>query len=87
MSKKVYSIEIIPAIYIGKREDGNVLLRCLQGEETVDRAFQPELFDEIENLKYILLSVMTGGNFIGLNIYDGTEFENLYHEKWDVLLK
>jgi len=87
MSKKVYSIEIIPAIYIGKREDGNVLLRCLQGEETVDRAFQPELFDEIENLKYILLGVMTGGNVIGLNICDGTEFENLYHEKWDVLLK
>jgi len=87
MSEKVYSIEIIPAIYIGIREDENVLLRCLQGDKTVDRAFQPELLDGIENPKYILLGVMTGGNVMGLNVCDGTEFENLYHEKWDVLLK
>jgi len=87
MVKKIDSIEIIPAIYIGKREDGNVLLRCLQGEETVDRAFQPILFVGIENPKYILLGIMCGGNVMGLNVCDGSEFENLYHEKWDVLLK
>ena len=87
MTEKIENIEIIPAIYIGEREDGNVLLRCLQGEETVDRAFQPSLFDGIENPKYILLGIMTGGNVIGLNICDGTEFEDLYHEKWSVLLK
>lgn len=85
--KSSLKIDIIPAIYIGKREDGNVLLRCLQGDETVVRAFQPSMFDGFKNPKYILLGVMTGGNVIGLNVCDGSEFENLYHEKWSELLK
>lgn len=90
MSKKeksVYSIDIIPAIFVGKREDGNVILKCLQGEETVTRAFQPSLFDGFENLKYILLGIMTGGNVMGLNVCDGREFEDLYEKHWNVLLK
>lgn len=87
MTEKFEQIVIIPAIYIGKREDGNVLLKCLQGEDTANRAFEPILFKNIENPKYILLGVMTGGNMMGLNVCDGSEFENLFHEKWDVLLK
>ena len=80
-------ITIIPAIFEGYREDGNVLLRCLQDEEYVIRAFQPFLFEKIKNPKYILLGIMTGRNTMGLNVCDGSEWENLYHEKWNVLLK
>jgi hypothetical protein len=87
MTEKILKIDIIPAIFVGYREDGNVLLKCLQGEDTVDRAFEPILFKDIENPKYILLGVMTGGNMMGLNVCDGSEFEDLYHEKWNVLLK
>jgi len=87
MIEKVMEIVIIPAIYVGEREDGNVILKCLQGDTTVDRAFEPILFKDFKDPKYILLGVMTGGNVMGLNVCDGSEFENLYHEKWDVLLK
>lgn len=87
MEETIERIDIIPAVFIKYRDDGNVLLKCLQGEETVDRAFEPRLFKYIQNPKYILLGVMTGGNMMKLTVCDGSEWENLYHEKWDVLLK
>ena len=85
--KKIEKINIIPAIFVKYREDGNVLLKCLQGNKTVDRAFEPRMFKEMKDLKYLLLSVMTGENMMKLTICDGKEFEKLYHEKWNVLLK
>lgn len=85
--KNKISITIVPAIFEEYREDGNVLLRCLQDDEYVIRAFEPHLIENIKNPKYILLGVMTGKNMIGLNVCDGTEFEKYYHEKWNVLLK
>ena len=87
MEEKVEKIDIVPAVFVKYREDGNVLLRCLQGEETVDRAFEPRLFKGMQNMKYLLLGIKTGMNTMTLTIGDGTEFENLYHEKWNVLLK
>jgi len=87
MEQKINAIDIIPAVFVKYREDGNVLLKCLQGEETVDRAFEPNLFKNIEDLKYLFLGIITGTGYMQLNICDGNEFENLFHEKWDVLLK
>jgi hypothetical protein len=87
MEERVDRIDIVPAVFVKYREDGNVVLRCLQGEETVNRAFEPRLFKGIKNPKYLFLGVMTGGNMIRLTIADGNKFEKLYHEKWDVLLK
>ena len=87
MEETIERIDIIPAIFVKYREDGNVLLKCLQDEEYVIRAFEPRMFKKIENPKYLLLGVMTGGNMMRLTIADGSEFENLYHEKWNVLLK
>ena len=87
MEERIDKIDIIPAIFVKYREDGNVLLRCLQGEGTVDRAFEPRMFKKMEDVKFFLLGVATGGNTMTLTIGDGTEFENLYHEKWSVLLK
>ena len=81
------SINIIPAIFLKYREDGNALLRCLQGEGTVDRAFEPRLLEGFENPKYLLLGIMTGKNMMKLTICDGSDYENLFHEKWNVLLK
>jgi len=87
MEETVDEIHIIPAVFVEYREDGNVLLRCLQGDDTVDRAFEPKMFKGMGDLKYLLLGVMTGGNMMRLTIADGSEYENLYHEKWNVLLK
>ena len=87
MDKTIDKIDIVPAVFVKYREDGNVLLRCLQGEGTVDRAFEPRMFKKMKDIKFFLLGVMTGGNTMTLTIGDGTEFENLYHEKWSVLLK
>ena len=87
MEELVEKIDIVPAIFVKYREDGNILLRCLQGEGTVDRAFEPRMFKNIENPKYLLLGIKTGLNTMTLTIADGKEFEDLYHEKWSVLLK
>ena len=87
MEERVDKIDIVPAVFVKYREDGNILLRCLQGEDTVDRAFEPHMFKGMEDVKFFLLGIKTGGNTMTLTIGDGSEFENLYHEKWDVLLK
>jgi hypothetical protein len=87
MEETIEEINIVPTIFLKYREDGNVLLRCLQGEETVDRAFEPRIFKDFVNPKYLLLGIMTGNNIIKLTVCDGSEFENLYHEKWNILLK
>ena len=87
MTEEIERIDIVPAIYISEREDGNVLLKCLQGENTVNRAFEPKMFKNMKDVKFFLLGVETGGNMMKLTITDGTEWENLYHEKWNVLLK
>ena len=87
MEEKIERIDIVPAIFVKYREDGNVLLRCLQGEDTVDRAFEPRMFKKMKDVKFFLVGIQTGGNMMKLTIADGSEFENLYHEKWDVLLK
>ena len=87
MKEEIKEIVIVPAIFLKYREDGNVLLRCLQGEGTVDRAFEPRMFKDFDDLKYVLIGVMTGGNMMRISISDANEFENLFHEKWSVLLK
>jgi len=87
MEQEINKIDIVPAVFVKYRDDGNVLLRCLQGKDTVDRAFEPNMFKEIPEPKYLLLGITTGVNYMQLIICDGSEFENLFHEKWDVLLK
>ena len=87
MDETVNEIHIVPAIFVGLRADGNVLLKCLQGEETVNRAFEPRLFKNMTNPKYLLLGIKTGMNTMTLNICDGSEFKDIFHEKWSVLLK
>ena len=87
MTEEIKRIDIVPAVFVKYRDDGNVLLRCLQGEDTVDRAFEPRLFKNMGELKYLLLGIMTGVGMMRLTVCDGTEWENLYHEKLSVLLK
>jgi len=87
MKQEIHKIDIIPAVFVKYREDGNVLLKCLQGEETVLRAFEPIMVEKIENPKYLLLGIITGTGYMQLNVCDGSEFEKYYHEKWNVLLK
>jgi len=85
MEKELHNIYIIPAVFVRYREDGNVILRCLQGKETVDRAFEPNLIKGIENPKYLLLGIMAGVGYMQLNVCDGEEFVNLFIKKWNVL--
>lgn len=84
--QEIHAIDIIPAVFVRYREDGNVVLKCLQGEETVDRAFEPHLFKNIPELKYLFLGIITGVGYMQLNICDGNEFEDLYKKHWKELL-
>ena len=87
MEEVIKRIDIIPAVFLRYREDGNVLLRCLQGEDTVDRVFEPRLFKDMGELRHILLGIMTGKNMMRLTVCDGNEWEDLYIEKWSALYK
>lgn len=87
MKEEIKSIDIIPAIFLKYREDGNVLLKCLQGEETVNRAFEPNLTKGIENPKYLLIGITTGVNMMSIKLTDASEYEKLFKEKWNILLK
>lgn len=86
MDESVNEIHIIPAVFVGLRADGNVLLKCLQGEETVQRAFEPRMFKGMTDPKYLLLGIKTGTNTATLNICDGSDFEDIFHNKWKILL-
>lgn len=87
MEEEIKSIDIIPAIFLNYREDGNVLIKCLQGDETVDRAFEPHLVKGIENPKYLLIGITTGVNMMSIKLTDANEYEKLFKEKWNKLLK
>ena len=87
MKEEIKSIDIIPAIFLNYREDGNVLLKCLQGDETVDRAFEPNLVKGIENPKYLLIGITTGVNMMSIKLTDGSDYEKLFIDKWNKLLK
>ena len=86
MEQELHNIYIIPAVFVRYREDGNIILKCLQGKETVDRAFEPNLIKGIENPKYLLLGIMAGVGYMELNVCDGNEFKNLFKTKWRTLL-
>jgi len=86
--KELLEVYIIPAVFVGYREDGNVKLECLEnGENTVVRAFEPNLINGVVNPKYLLLGITTGVNHMQLTLCDASEFEDLFKEKWSVLLK
>lgn len=87
MNEEIKSIDIIPAIFLKYREDGNVVLKCLQGDETVDRAFEPNLVKGIENPKYLLIGITTGVNMMSIKLTDGSDYEKLFIDKWNKLLK
>jgi len=87
MKQEINRIDIVPAMFVGYREDNNILLKCLQGEETVNRAFEPNLFENINDPKYLLLGIITGTGYMQLNICEASEYEDLFHKHWKVLLK
>jgi len=87
MENEIIKIDIVPAIFIKYRENGDVVLRCIQGDTTVDRAFESTYFKKIQNLKYILLGISTGINYMKLKIIDGADYEELFLEKWEILTK
>ena len=87
MIEKINRIDIIPAIFLKYREDGNALIKCLQGNETINRAFEPHMIKKISNPKHILIGVMSGDNMMKITITDGNEYKELFNKKWNVLLK
>ena len=85
MEEKIEKIYIVPARLIKYRDDGNVVLRCLQGETTVDRAFEPKMLKGIKSPDLLFVWVETGGNVMKASISDASEYEDLFHKKWDIL--
>jgi hypothetical protein len=86
MEEEIKEIHIIPAIFLNYREDGNILIKCLQGNETVNRAFEPNLVRGLENPKYLFIGLLTGKNMMQISIKDGSNYEEMFKEKWDKLL-
>lgn len=88
VEKTIHEIEIIPAKFLRKTDDGKYVLRCL-----VDiNYYEDRMFDElslmgIKNPNYILIGIIIGKGFMQVNFIDANEFENTFNKKWKTLNK
>jgi len=87
MEEKIEKIYIIPALFLKYRDDGNALLKCLQGDTIVDRAFEPKILKKIKSPSLLFICVETGNNVMKISIANASEYEKLFHKKWSVLFK
>jgi len=86
MEKELHKIHIIPARFIEKRDD-KYLIRCLIGDNFEDRLFDHFALEGMKNPNLLFIGVMTGVGFSQINFCQADEFENLFKEKWKILLK
>jgi len=82
-NEKIHEIQIIPAKFLRKTEDGKYVLRCL-----VDiNYFEDRIFDEyslmnINNPNYILIGIIIGEGFMQINFADANKYKHTFKLKW-----
>jgi len=86
MEQKLHKIDIIPAIFVEKRED-KYLVKCLIGESTELRLFDSFALEGMQNPKYLLIGIMTGVGFSQISFRQADEFEKYFKTKWKILTK
>jgi hypothetical protein len=90
MNSDLHKIDIFPAIFSNKVDNGRIRLKCLHGyKKTIieERIFDEIMIEGIENPKYLLVGVMTGVGFMQINVCDGSQFEKYFKTKWKSLMK
>ena len=87
MKKELLKITLIPAKFVEYREDGNLLIDCYLDDTLIQRrAFEPKLFTDFKKLNLMFIGLMTGNGFMGINVCEANEHEEMFKEKWNKLL-
>lgn len=87
MSDNIHNIRIIPAKFAANSDDNCRILDCYIDGSVRQQKFEREMIDHIENPTYLFIGLMSGEGFMQATFTDAKEFEDLFIEKWNVLIK
>ena len=88
MNDEIHEINMFPAKFLRKTDDGKYMLRCLVDTNYCeDRIFDEFSLAGIINPNYILIGLINGSGFTQINFTDANEFENVFKKKWNILNK
>jgi hypothetical protein len=91
--KNIDCINIIPARFLEKRDDGKYLIRVLLNDENnesnniQDRIFDNYSLNGMINPDYIFISIVTGENILRVDFFDANKFKKIFDKKWKTLTK
>jgi hypothetical protein len=88
MESRINTINILPARFLNKQEDGKYLIRVLFNNDTIeDRIFDNYSLTGMTNPDYLFISIITGLNSIRIDFFDMNDFKRIFHRKWKTLIK
>jgi len=87
MVEKINSVNIIPARFLEKSEDGRCLIRVLNDDAIEERYFENHFLEKIINPDYIFISIITGDNILRVDFFDAKKYKKLFKDKWNNLTK
>jgi len=88
MESKIDTINILPARFLNKQEDGKYLIRVLFDNDVMeDRIFDNYSLNGMVNPDYLFISIMTGVNLIRVDFFNANEFKKIFDKKWKTLIK
>jgi hypothetical protein len=85
----LHKIDIIPALFVKKREDGKYIVRCLLGiggNTIQQRVFDAYALEDMVNPKYLLIGIQTGQGYLQTTFVQADEFEDVFKDKWKALI-
>jgi len=88
MERKIHKIDIIPAKFVSKREDGKFIIKCLLGiggNTIQQRVFDAYALEDMVNPKYLLIGIITGQGYLQTTFVQADEFEDVFKDKWKAL--
>lgn len=86
MIEKINNVNIIPARFLKKSEDGKCLMRVLNNDVIENRYFDSHFLEKIINPDYIFISIITGDNILRVDFFDAKEYKKLFKDKWKNLI-
>lgn len=79
-------INIVPAKFVEKNVDGNIVLKCYLNEDNLlRRSFDPLMFKKFKEIEYVFIGIITGVGMIKINVVDANQYKSLFEEYWSVL--
>lgn len=86
MKKSIEKIIILPARFIEVVNNEKIRIKMmLDNGDIQEKTMGKIMIDNIENPDYLFVGISLGVNHTQLDVCDGSEFKNIFHEKWSSL--